>query len=331
MVSQQLRLLLVGDVMLGRLVNDVLKRQPSEYPWGDTLPLFNQADVRLCNLECALSDWGEPWSITPKMFHFRSDAKNVQTLTSAHIDAVSLANNHALDFNYGGLFHTVRTLQDAGIHCAGAGATFAEAAAPAVWNVKGITLGLLACTDNESDWAATDERAGIWYVPMVLEDPRATQLLEAVRRTKEKVELLIVSLHWGPNWGYDPPAEHGPFAHALIDAGADVIFGHSGHIMRGVELYKGKPILYCAGDFIDDYAVDEVERNDQSGVFVLEIEDAAIARLFLYPTVIRAFQARRARQGERRAIASLMQQLCTRLHTETHWDERAGRLEIHMR
>ena len=70
-----MNLLFVGDVMLGRLVNAALKDKPPEYVWGDTLSLFKGADVRICNLECAISDWGTPWSATPKVFHFRSDAK----------------------------------------------------------------------------------------------------------------------------------------------------------------------------------------------------------------------------------------------------------------
>ena len=114
-------LLLVGDVMLGRLVNEVLKVEPPAYPWGDTLPLFQQANVRLCNLECVISDGGTPWSATPKIFHFRSDAKNVAVLQAAHIDAVSLANNHILDFDVEGLLEMRHHLEHAGIHAAGAG------------------------------------------------------------------------------------------------------------------------------------------------------------------------------------------------------------------
>src|SRR5438093_13187038 len=139
-------LLFVGDVMLGRLVNTVLQEKSPAYPWGDTLSLFQRADVRFCNLECAISDWPTPWSATPKVFHFRSDAKNIETLTTAHIDAVSLANNHVLDFEYEGLFHMMNTLQEAGIHYAGAGATLREASAPAIWSVNGKTIGLLAFT-----------------------------------------------------------------------------------------------------------------------------------------------------------------------------------------
>jgi poly-gamma-glutamate capsule biosynthesis protein CapA/YwtB (metallophosphatase superfamily) len=329
--QSQLKLLFIGDVMLGRLVNEMLKRKPPAYPWGDTLSLLYNADVRVCNLECALSDWGMPWSATPKVFHFRSDAKNVQTLKAAHTDAVSLANNHVLDFGYEGLFHMINNLEEAGMHHAGAGSTLREASAPAIWSVKGKTIGLLAFTDNEPAWAATDEQPGVWYVPIALQEKRAKRLFEVVRRTKEAVDVLIVSAHWGPNWGYAPPLEHVPFAHALIDEGADVIFGHSGHVVRGIEIYKEKPIMYCAGNFIDDYAVDEIERNDQSCVFVVETDGTAISRLLLYPTVIQHFQARRAKNNECRAIGTSMQELCAKLHTATTWDEQEDRLEIRIK
>ncbi len=323
-----MNLLFVGDVMLGRLVNGILKARPPEYSWGDTLSLFHDADVRICNLECALSDWGTPWSVTPKVFHFRSDAKNVDVLRAAQIDAVSLANNHILDFEYEGLSHTINNLDTAGIRHAGAGNSLSEASEPATWVTKGIKLGLIAFTDNEPGWEATDEQPGIFYVPITLKDKRAEKLLEKVNRTKEVVDFLVVSTHWGPNWGYAPPAEHIPFAHALIDAGADIIFGHSGHIARGIEIYKHRPIMYCTGDFIDDYAVDEIERNDRSFVFVVETEGPSIYRLLLYPTVIRDFQASRAGDGEREAIAAKMQRLCTQLRTATTWNEKEAYLEI---
>lgn len=323
-----LKLLLVGDVMLGRLVNDILKDKPPTYPWGDTLPLFQHADVRLCNLECAISDRGTPWSATPKVFHFRTDAKNVAVLKAAHIDAVSLANNHILDFEYEGMVDTIRHLKHAGIHAAGAGATLREASEPVIWEAQGRKLGLIACTDNEPDWEASRTHPGVWYVPTQLQDQRAQHLLEIVQRAKADVACLIVSLHWGPNWGYEPPPEHIPLAHALIDHGADIIFGHSGHIVRGIEVYKNRPIIYCAGDFIDDYAVDEIERNDQSIIFLIELNGTTISRVLLYPTVIDYFQARRARHNKRKAIIAKMQGLCTQLKTATRWNEQEECLEV---
>lgn len=113
-----MRLLFVGDVMLGRLVNRTLRREPAAYPWGDTLPVFQGADLRLCNLECALSDRGALW--TAKAFHFRSDAKNCAVLGTAHIDAVSLANSLALDYGAEALADTLTVLEAAGVRHAGA-------------------------------------------------------------------------------------------------------------------------------------------------------------------------------------------------------------------
>src|SRR5260370_3897354 len=117
-------------------------------------------------------------------------------------------------------------------------------------------------------------------------------------------------------------------AHALIDAGAGRSFGHSGHIERGIEIYKHRPIMYCTGDFMDDYAVDEIEQNDRSFVFVAETEGHSIYRLLLYPTVIRDFQASRAGDGEREAIVAKMQGLCTQLRTATTCIEKAAYLAV---
>lgn len=108
----QLKLLFVGDVMLGRLVNDVLRDEPPTYPWGDTWPFFREADWRACNLECVISDRGSPWTRTPKAFHFRSDAKNVAVLKAAGINAVPLANNHTLDYGHRALFDMLTQLYE---------------------------------------------------------------------------------------------------------------------------------------------------------------------------------------------------------------------------
>jgi poly-gamma-glutamate synthesis protein (capsule biosynthesis protein) len=323
-----MELLLVGDVMLGRLVNENLKHEPPEHPWGDTLSLFSQADVRVCNLECVITDWGNPWSVTPKVFHFRSDSKNVEVLQRASIDAITLANNHTLDYEYEAMFDMLATLDRAGIGHAGAGQNLAEASAPALVSAKGVRVGIVAFTDNQPDWEATDDWPGVFYVPVGREDPRVERLFAAVERAKSRVDLLVVSAHWGPNWGYRPPTAHIPFAKRLIDAGADVVFGHSGHVFRGIEIHERRPILYCAGDFIDDYAVDEVERNDESFVFVVVTEERRIVRVLAFPTLIREFQARRARGQEARIIAGKLAVLSQEMGTRYEWHDESGYLEI---
>jgi poly-gamma-glutamate synthesis protein (capsule biosynthesis protein) len=321
-------LLLVGDVMLGRLVNQTLKYAPPEYPWGDTLSLFAKADVRMCNLECVISDRGRPWNVTPKVFHFRSDRKNVAVLKRASIDAVSLANNHTLDYEYEAMFDMLATLDRESIGHAGAGRDRVEAAVPAVVSAQGLRIGLVAFTDNEPNWEATDHLPGIFHVPVGTEDPREARLFEAIGRAKSMVDFLVVSAHWGPNWGYRPPAAHVPFARSLVDAGADVVFGHSGHVFRGIDVYKERPILYCAGDFIDDYAVDEVERNDESFIFVVQTEGQRIVRVLAFPTIIQEFQARRAHGRQAEAIAGKMALLCQELGTDSTWNAGPERLEI---
>lgn len=312
-------------------MNEVLRREPPEYPWGDTLALFHQADWRLCNLECVISDRGRPWSATRKVFHFRSDAKNAAALKAARIDAVALANNHSLDFECEALFDMLEILDRAGIARAGAGANLAEASRPALCRVGTLRIGLLSFTDNEPPWEAAEDEAGVLHVPVHLDDARAASLLRAVRESREQADFLIVAAHWGPNWGYRPQPDHPPFARALIDAGADLIFGHSCHVFQGIEMYNDRPILYSTGDFVDDYAVDPVERNDRSFVFEVELgPDAGVRRLHLYPTVIRDFQARRARGMEAEEIAATMRELCGELGTAAAWSaaERCLQIEV---
>lgn len=324
-----MKILLVGDIMLGRLVNEVLKDNAPAYPWGDTLSIFKSADFRIGNLECCLTDATKPWLKTPKVFHFRSDSKNVNSLLSASIDIVSIANNHILDFNVRGLKDTLITLEQAGIKSAGAGLDIAEAKKPVLLKIDGLCIGFIAFTDNEPDWEASENKPGIFYVPIDLEDKRAKELLRVIEAAKRRVNLLIVSAHWGGNWGYEPPSEHTIFAQAMIDAGADVIYGHSAHVLRGVKIYKNRPILYSTGDFVDDYAVDDVERNDESLIFLLEIDNGRLNKLSLYPTVIDNFRAKMA--GARsRTIASKMSAMSQKFDTEALWVDRRSCLEINL-
>jgi len=314
--------------MLGRLVNEVLENEPPEYPWGNTLPLLHSADWRLCNLECVISDRGDPWSAYPKAFHFRSAAKNIASLKAAGINAVSLANNHVLDYGFDAMYQMLEILDQAGIIHSGAGANAEQASRLATAMVQGQKIGLLAFTDNEPDWEAAAGWPGVFYVPIDLKDPRAKNLLGAIRKYREVVDFLIVSAHWGSNWGYEPPPEHVLFARTMVDAGADLIFGHSSHVFRGIEFYKGHPIVYGAGDFVDDYAVDRVERNDQSFIYLIETRNRTVRSVRLYPTLIRRCRASRAEGIYALNISDKMKTLCTALATSAIWNQVQGCLEI---
>ena len=318
--------LLVGDIMLGRLVNETLKTRPPAFPLGDTLPMFERADVAIANLECVIADKGTPWNKTPKVFHFRTDARNVVVLQTASLDFVSVANNHVLDYGYFALRDMLEILDHAGVRHAGAGANTAEACQPAYMDVRGTRVGFLAFTDNEPAWASKNDYPGICYSRVDTADPRAKSILERVRQTRREAGLVIVSAHWGGNWGFEPPEEHTKFARALIDAGADIVYGHSSHIFRGIEVYKGKPILYSAGDFVDDYAVEQ--RNDQSFLYQIDATARGIRELRLYPTVIQMFQARRATGQLAEQVAKRMATLSVPVKTVSTWDAKEGCLRI---
>ncbi|WP_284752344.1 CapA family protein [Arthrobacter sp. efr-133-R2A-120] len=320
-----MRIALLGDVMLGRLVNDELKVAATDYPWGDTLPVLRQADIRFANLECVLADDGTP--AAGKMYHFRSDARNVESLRSAGIDVVSLANNHVLDYGVDALLEMLPTLDANGILHAGAGIDLESARSPAVRRAGPTAVGFIAFTDNEPGWEATARAPGTYYVPVDSGDRRVKDLLDMVRRTKDHSQLLVVSAHWGANWGSKVPSAHQSLARALIDAGSDVVFGHSAHIFRGIEIYRGRPIVYSAGDFVDDYAVDPDERNDQSFVFLLETDGNVPSTLRLHPTNIARLQTRLASRSAGK-IAERMQRLSRQFGTRSTWIESDRVLEI---
>ncbi len=321
-----MKLLLTGDVMLGRLVNENLKSHPPDYPWGNTLPVFKEADVRICNLECVISSKGSP---ALKVFTFRSDPDNIAVLGAAGINAVSLANNHTLDYGREALADTFVLLEKAGIRYAGAGPNLLAAQHPAILEMGLVKVGLLSVTDaSEPGWGAETDRSGIWYVPVDIRDPNAHNLIERIKAAKSAVNILIVALHWGTNWGGKPEPGHREFAHMLIEAGADIIFGHSCHVFRGIEIYRKRPIIYSAGDFIDDYAVDAIERNDESFIFMIEIFGQSIQNMFLYPTIIENFQVRLAGLSRAINIAARMESLCRKLGTQARWNEASGTLDI---
>lgn len=281
-------LFLCGDVMLGRGVDQILAcpgdptlREgwirdarayvelaesvngpipapvPPTWPWGEALRVLAKTapDVRIVNLETSVtrSDAFAPG----KEVHYRMHPANVPALTVARPDVCVLANNHTLDFGRAGLLETLDTLSGAGLRPAGAGRDAEAAYAPVVCPVADGVRVLVAALGTASsgippNWAATAERAGVAYVP----EPTAAaaaEVVERVRRVGRPGDLVVVSVHWGSNWGYHVSREQVRFAHALVDGGADVVHGHSSHHPRPVEVYRDRLILYGCGDFIDDY------------------------------------------------------------------------------
>ena len=291
--------------------------RPDE-PWGHTLPVLDAADLRVINLECAITTRDRPWNRTPKTFHFRADpSRAIGVLRAARIDACALANNHTMDFEEVGLLDTLEHLDAAGIRHTGAGRDLEEAAWPVILDAPNEEkVALLASTDNEPPFAAGVDRPGTNFLPTSL-DPKVLNRVEAaIAGAREAgADTVLFSDHWGPNMRERPRGLFRRFAHAVVDRGADVYYGHSAHVFQGVEVYRGKPILYDTGDFIDDYAVDERLRNDRSFVFRVSVEGGAFRRLELIPVVLSFARTELATGEEAKGILRRMEYLSTEMGT----------------
>jgi len=320
--NQSINLTLAGDVMLGRWVNEFIRAYGPAYPWGNMLPFLQHADLSLINLECVIARDGHPWTRTPKVFHFRADPSAIEVLRLAGIDCVSLANNHTLDFEEPALLETLELLEANGIAYAGAGRNSAEAQRPAFLQASGIKVAVVAFTDNEPAWAATATTPGVNYLYVSTRGPYIDQLAKAIESARlGGADLVVVSAHWGPNMRERPTKRFCHFAHAVIDAGADIFQGHSAHIFQGIEIYRGKPIFYDTGDFVDDYAVDEVLRNDQALLFNLSVSKAGTEGIDLIPALISDCQVNRAVGNDFDQIARRIKMLSQEMGTEI---ERVG-------
>jgi poly-gamma-glutamate synthesis protein (capsule biosynthesis protein) len=175
---------MVGDVMLGRGVAQEIPRRAPESFWGNTLPLLQSTDLLIAGLECAITTSTTPWTRTPKVFHFRAPPQAIEVLHAAGVRLVSLANNHTLDFEVQGLLDTLDYLDAAGIARTGAGRNLAEARWPAIVAAAGMRVGMVAFTDNEPGWAATEDQPGTNYIPIIPDAPTLQLVAESVQAAR---------------------------------------------------------------------------------------------------------------------------------------------------
>ncbi|HEY6654248.1 MAG TPA: CapA family protein [Solirubrobacterales bacterium] len=253
---------LLGDVMLGRSVGEHLREAPAEELWSDELrSLCASLDLMICNLECSVSERGERTRRIPgKPFFFRAPPSAVTALEAIKVRAVSLANNHALDYEEDALIDTRRLLADSGVVAAGEGQGVEAARRPAVVEAGGHRVGLLCVSDHPLEYAARPGRNGIAHAELRHGVP--DWLLEGVAQLSERCEVTIVFPHWGPNMCTSPASWQRRAAAALQGAGASLVAGHSAHVFHGVEWSERGAVLFDLGDALDDYRVDPVRRND---------------------------------------------------------------------
>jgi len=330
-------LFLCGDVMTGRGIDQVLPH-PSDpriyeryaksaveyvrlaerkngliskpvkpgYIWGAALGELERRapDVRIINLETSITKQDEP---APKGINYRMNPENVPCITAAGIDCCVLANNHMLDWGRAGCVETIETLHGAHIKTAGAGRDATQAASPAVLSTphgRVLVFAFGSMTSGIPDhWAATATKPGINLLHD-LSDEAARRIGQQVRAARQDNDIVVASIHWGSNWGYKIPSEQRAFAHKLIDeAGIDIVHGHSSHHPKGIEIYRGKPIFYGCGDFINDYEGIQGHhgyRGDLTLMYFPTINPATgeLVRLEMTPLQLKRFQLRPASRSD---------------------------------
>ncbi|MFZ8847865.1 MAG: CapA family protein [Minisyncoccia bacterium] len=292
-----------------------------DYIWGDALKELEKekVDVRIINLETTITTSN---NFLPKGINYRMNPKNIDILKVFKVDVACLANNHILDFGEEGLLETIETLKKNGILTVGAGKNIKEASKPAAIKIdpfrkvriesEKVSVIIFNYADVSSGipiwWKAEKNKAGVNLItdkrefeygltfPQINTDYNTDEngLYPRLSALYPRSSVVIFSIHWGPNWGYEISEEERNFAHRLIDeVNVDIVFGHSSHHFKGIETYKGKLIIYGAGDFINDYegiGGYEEFRGDLVLGYVVEIENLKINKLILLPFRIKKFR-----------------------------------------
>ncbi len=310
-----MRVVMTGDVMLGRLVNSVLTKNAYTYVWGDTIDIIRNNDLSLINLECVVSSKGAKWTKTFKMFHFRANPGAIKVLEKASIDYVSLANNHTIDYGEEALQEMLELLDSSRVRHCGAGMNLKEATDCTILNVGSKKVAVLSLTDNQPEWEASPTSPGINYIPISLDGYYSDRLKSCIQCARKNADIVVGSCHVGPHFREFPSSEYVNFAHSLLDLGVDIYWGHSNHMPQGIEIYKGKTILYDSGDFIDDYAIDRYYRNDLSFLFLIDIEGTSPKSIELVPVRIHDFQTSIALLSDAELVMERMIERCDRLGT----------------
>ena len=310
MAAPSLTIAFAGDTMLGRgVAKAVAARRPVVAP--EVAELAAGADLFVLNLECCISDRGEQWPARGKPFFFRAPPHAAEVLRELGVDAVTLANNHALDFGTTALLDTLGHLEAAGIAHVGAGPDRAAARAPLVLETGGLRVAFVAACDHADDFAAGPERPGIAYADLKRESLPAW-FEQAIEHARGHADLVVVCPHWGPNMVARPVDHVRRAAAAMAHAGAALVIGHSAHVPHGA---AGR-VLYDAGDFVDDYAVDPALRNDLGLLFRVRVTADGPIALEAFPLELEYCYTRLANADAAELVLRRFASACTELGAE---------------
>ncbi len=253
------RLFAAGDTMLARWFHHEAYGGSAKKVFGGVLSAIQKADLAFVNLECVFSDRG---SIVDKgerrPYSYRARPGMVRFLSKAGIDAVSQANNHAGDYGPLALSDSLAVLNDGRIRPVGAGLDAGDARRIRYLAAGETQTAWIAFDTTEDTFRAREGLPGVFYVN---EKNIPETVIPLIREARKNADAVIVTPHWGPNWATEPTPQRRAVARRLIEAGADIILGHSSHVFNGMEIYKGRPIVYDMGSFLFDSVADARVRD----------------------------------------------------------------------
>jgi UDP-N-acetylmuramyl pentapeptide synthase/poly-gamma-glutamate capsule biosynthesis protein CapA/YwtB (metallophosphatase superfamily) len=315
----RVQLIAGGDVMLGRQMPGRVALHGIDAPFGRLAPVLKAADLVMVNLETVIGvagDFIDKGGRQPYYYHAPPQMLNV--LAVAGIACVATANNHAMDYGPQALVEQCDALDAAGFVHAGSGPTRAQAMQPACVRVKGLTLAFISVETETPCMQASDSAPGVFHVPVA---GLAQALAVPIAAAREQADIVIVTPHWGANWLEGPDDEIRQAARDLIDLGADAILGHSAHILHGIELHAGCPILYDMGTLLFDRVAQS--RMSDSAMFELELDAAGVRNVSIHPVRLTEGEAHPAQDDDAARIRALMIRLSHELDPRLEF-ERIG-------
>lgn len=260
-----LTLAFAGDVHFTGRTADRLGVDPALGPMSEQLAA---ADFSMVNLESAITTRGAPQA---KIYHFRTSPAALTALHDSGVDAVTMANNHAVDYGPQGLADSLAAKHASPIPVLGIGADEAEAYRPYVTKINGVRLAVVAASQiydlTNSDFRAGPGTPGI---ASALDRPR---LLKAVRDAKARADVVVVYLHWGVEGESCPVADQTSIAAALSAAGATAVVGTHAHVMLGSGMLGPTYVAYGFGNFLW-YGTSPYPHSDETGVTTLTVTAA---------------------------------------------------------
>ena len=284
--------------------------------WGDGLDEFHREmpRIKIINLETAITRSETYWET--KDIHYRMSPENIGCLTAAGINCCVLANNHMLDWGVTGLLDTLDALDQAGIKHAGAGRHLRDARTPAILDIgAGMRVIVFSLGSTSSGiplaWSAEEKRPGLNLIETQSKDP-IRALARGIDEVKRERDIVIISIHWGGNWGYKISPAQKNFAHRLVDeTGMSILHGHSSHHVKAIDVYKERLILYGCGDFLNDYegiGGYESFRGDLGLMYFADVMPSTgqLLALRMIPTQIRRLRINHASEGDAKWLETLL-------------------------